>query len=371
MNTEPEVAIGRRKIGSPHPVYIIAEAGINHDGDPDQARALIEAARDAGADAVKFQVFSADRLVSRRARSCAYQRAHDPRATDQHAMLKALELPRATFVELKRTADEAGIDFLATPFGLEELAFLVEALQVPALKIASTDLVNVPLLTAGLASNLSLILSTGASELHEIDRTVARVRAAGALGRLILLHCVSSYPTRLERCRLRRIDLLRRRFSAPAGFSDHTREIDTGLYAVLAGASVVEKHLTLDRGAAGPDHFFSLEPKSFAGYVLGIRRAEVLLGEERAGVCPEEEEVRKLARGTIVAARSISPGERLSAEALAVRRGEDGIDPSQWDTVIGQVASIDVPADTPLSWPMIGGRPPHASPAPRPPDEEC
>ena len=347
------IIIGDHKIGSGLPVYIIAEAGVNHDGDPDRAHALIEAAANAGADAVKFQHFAADRLVAPGAPTCTYQRDHDTAAVHQHAMLNRLELPAEAFHPLKQHAGEKGLDFLATPFGTAELAFLVDKLHVPAMKIASSDLINEPLLTRAVRSGLPIIVSTGASVLEEVDRAIACVQKHGGSKRLILLHCVSSYPTRLEAARLRCIATLKQRYGFPVGFSDHTEETETGGHAVMAGAVIVEKHLTLDRNTPGPDHFFSLEPDAFAEYVRYVRVAERVLGDGKIAYAPDEEEVRKLARGRIVTAKAIPAGQRLTEDVLMVQRPGDGISPAQWGEVIGHVINRDLPANAPLDWSLL------------------
>ena len=338
---------------APRIPYVIAEAGVNHHGDLSMACRLIEAAKEAGADAVKFQLFSADRLVAASTPSCAYQRSHNNGTEHQHAMLKGLELPPSAFVELKRHADRLGIDFLATPFGLPELNFLVDELDVPALKIASSDVVNVPLLTAASESGRPLIVSTGASLLQEIDQAVELIRCGGGLERLVLLHCVSSYPTRFENARLGCVGTLRERFGVAVGFSDHTVEETTGALAVMAGAVVLEKHLTLNREAQGPDHFFSLEPPMFKDYVFGIRQAATVLSDGEMGYSSEEAEVRKLARGRVVTTKPIVAGQRLTADALMVQRPGNGIPPVHWRDLIGRIARIDIPSDTPLAWSMI------------------
>jgi len=347
------VKIGGRQIGPGKPVYIVAEAGVNHDGDVVAARRLVDAAREAGADAVKFQVFRADALVSASAPTCAYQREGPGAPENQREMLRRLELRREALVELRQHAAAAGIDFLATPFGLAELRFLVDELRVPAIKIASTDLVNVPLLSAAGLSSVPTIVSTGAATLDEVDAAVAVMRRCRAEQRLILLHCVSAYPAPLAAARLRCIGALARRFDLPTGFSDHTRETLTGALAVAAGAVVLEKHLTLDRGAAGPDHGFSLEPDQLREYVSGVRRAEQMLGDGQIGFLAEEAEVRALARGRLVACRTIPAGAALDAAAIVVQRPGDGIDPSRWDEVIGRIAGVEIPASTPLAWTML------------------
>lgn len=354
-NAQASVVVGDRTIGPGRPAYIIAEAGVNHDGDLAAAKDLVGAARDAGADAVKFQVFSADRLVSKSATSCEYQKRQAGAPDSQHEMLKRLELSAEAFAELAGLARSIGIQFLATPFGIPELQLLVD-LKVPAIKIASTDLVNVPLLEAATEVGLPLIVSTGASTLAEVDQAVALLRAKGAGDRLILLHCVSAYPTPPEAARLRRIQLLVERFGVPVGFSDHTMDLRFSAMAVAAGAVVLEKHLTLDRDLPGPDHAFSLIPKQFAEYVVASRLAWAALGaisEREEDVAKEEEEVRKLARGSIVALRDIRCGRRITSDCLTIRRPGDGISPTEWYAVIGRVATADIAKGTTLQWSMI------------------
>ncbi len=363
----PSVAVGGKRIGPAHPVYIIAEAGVNHGGDLAVAHELIDAAHQAGADAVKFQVFSADRLVAASAPSCAYQKGQDRQATTQREMLRRLELEPAAFGELEAHAGRLDIDFLATPFGPAELDLLIRDLRVPAIKIASSDLVNVPLLSAAAASGLPLIMSTGASNLSEIDEAVGHVRRArspelrsaradvqsSAGQRLILLHCVSAYPTDPGQARLACIRTLAERFEVPVGFSDHTPEAGFSALAVAAGAVILEKHLTLERQSAGPDHFFSLMPEQFGQYVIAARQAQAALGDGEVGVAPEEEEVRRLARGSIVTTVAVAVGQTLTAGDLAVQRPGGGIEPARWNEVIGRVTKTDIQTNTRLSWSML------------------
>jgi len=352
MSTYPVVTIAGKYVGVGHPPYVVAEAGVNHNGDVAQAHRLIDAARAARADAVKFQVFSADRLVSRTARSCAYQQQHSARATSQHAMLKSLELDETALGELRAHAEEVGIEFLATPFGIEDLEFLMK-LSVPAVKIASTDAVNVPLLRAAADTRLPLILSTGACTIEEIDAAVALVRSRQAADKLILLHCVSAYPTRPEDARLRCVRALADRHGVPTGFSDHTPEPDFGALAVAAGAVILEKHLTLDRGGPGPDDFFSLLPEQMSQYVARAHSAYRALGDGASSVAPQEQEVRDLARGSVFTVAGLRAGQELTADVLGVRRPGGGIQPRDWDRVIGRRAKADIPADTQLAWSML------------------
>ncbi len=338
------------RFGSAGGVFIIAEAGVNHDGCLDKARDLIDAAHAAGADAVKFQAFSAARLAADDAPKCAYQATAT--GESQAQMLARLELSPSDFAALKRHAEQRGIAYLCTPFSIPDLEMLV-ALGVPALKIASPDIVNVPLLRAAAASGLPLIVSAGAATLDEIDAAVALLTAAGARDRLNLLHCVSAYPTRPADARLGCIRTLGDRFNLPVGFSDHTNDADFGALAVAAGARILEKHLTLDRSAEGPDHFFSLEPGAMARYVSGARRAMEALGTGRVAPTESELEVRRLARGSLVTNGPLRAGQALAAEHLTVLRPAGGISPDAFDSVIGRVLRVDVPAQTRIEWSML------------------
>jgi N-acetylneuraminate synthase/N,N'-diacetyllegionaminate synthase len=358
------VRIGRRAVGTAQPVYVIAEAGVNHDGDLDRALRLVDAAARAGADAVKFQFFSADRLAARDAPACAYQE-RAAAALTQHDMLRRLELPAAAFRRLRDHAAAAGLDFLATPFGRPELRELL-ALAPPAVKIASPDIVNHPLLEEAARSGLPLIVSTGAADLDEVDAAVRLVRQARDPARLILLHCVSAYPTPPAEARLRCIATLHQRYRLPVGFSDHTAEVAIGSLAVAAGAALLEKHLTLDRAAPGPDHFFSLEPEDFARYVRGARQADATLGDGFVHPSPAEAEVRALARGSIIAARPLTAGQTLTAGDLDIQRPAGGIGPSAWKELLGRRARADIPAHTRLEWSMVDGPAPPAPHSARP-----
>ncbi len=367
--TTRAVNLESRPVGHGHRTYIIAEAGVNHDGSPALAMRLIEAARLAGADAVKFQFFSADKLVSPGAAACDYQ-LERAKAPDQHAMLKALELPPETFVALYRRARETEIDFLVTPFGRTELDYLVQEVGVRMLKIASPDVINLPLLDAAAAAGLPLIVSTGAADAAEVEQAHGRLARAGAADRLVFMHCVSAYPTHSNSVRLGRVRSLADRFQVPVGFSDHTAEDNTSYAAVLAGACVLEKHFTLNRDAAGPDHFFSLEPAAFRRYVDAARRAETLLGENALHTTGEEEQVRALSRGRIVAARPIRAGERFTPENLTVQRPGHGLSPLHWDEVIGRQSQEDLPAGVPLSADMLRPAPASRSQGKQPAQSE-
>lgn len=354
--------IGEREIGrgAPGGVYVIAEIGVNHDGDAERALALVDAAADAGADAVKVQVFEAERLMSRAARLAVYQENAGER--DPIEMLRRLELSLAAMARVAERAKRRGIHAIATVFSVE----LVEGaagLGFDAFKSASPDIVNRPLLEAMAATERPLIVSTGASTLGEVERTAKWLAPIG--DRLAMLQCVSAYPTPDEDAALGGVGAIAAATKLPVGYSDHTRGIETGAMAVAAGACILEKHLTYDRRAQGPDHAASLEGREMREYVQLARRAGALDGEAllRRGapgiaataqrvekrVLEIERDVRLASRQSLVAKRSLRAGAALRREDLTIKRPGTGIEPWRMGEVIGRTLAADVDADMPLS----------------------
>ncbi len=345
------VAIGHRLVGPGLPTFIIAEAGVNHNGSTETALRLVDAAAEAGVDAVKFQMFRAASLVARSAATAPYQKKGCGE-TSQQAMLSRLELPEASFRRLKERCDERSVIFLATPFGVQEVDQLVE-FRAPAIKIASTDLTNAPLLHRAAASQLPIILSTGASTADEIDKAVESMCRADAGDRLILLHCVSCYPTPLNAINLRAIHALESKYGVPCGLSDHTTSTKVGSWAAAAGACVLEKHLTLDQTVSGPDHAMSLSPAQLAEYVAAVRETEKALGTGEVGLFEQQQEVRAVAGRSVVAARDIPVGTRITPDMLTLKRPGTGIEPGDFDQIVDRTATVDIASDTLLSWDMV------------------
>ncbi len=360
--------IAGREVGVGKSVFVIAEAGVNHDGSVETALCMVDAAAEAGADAIKFQMFRATELTTAEAAMADYQRQRCGEES-QRAMLSKLELTLDDFRRIRRRCEERSILFLATPFSEGDLQCLMElgaecesagsrglrpaARGVAAIKIASTDLTNGPLLDAAVATGLPLIVSTGAATAEEMGASVGRLVRGGASQRLILLHCVSCYPTPMEAINLRAIAALRREFGVPVGLSDHTTSVETGGWAVAAGACVLEKHFTLDRAAAGPDHAMSLTPEQLAGYVRKVREVEAALGDGTVGITEIEEDVRAAARKSVVSAVAIRRGTRLARSMLTLKRPGTGIPPNDLATLLGREAATDIPSDTLLSWDMV------------------
>jgi N,N'-diacetyllegionaminate synthase len=330
-------------------VMVIAEIGVNHDGNVDRALELVRAAADCGADAVKVQVFSADRLLHASSSLADYQKRSilDESPTD---MLRRYELGE---LDLRRVVEDTrrlGMTPLATPFSMEDVR-LIQSLGLPAIKIASPDLVNWPLLERAARTGLPLLVSTGAANMNEVASSVAWLRGWSA--RFALLHCISSYPTPLADVHLCWIGELAERFDVPVGFSDHTTETISGALAVATGAVILEKHLTYDRNAPGPDHATSLDPAGFAEYVRMIRAAEQMRGSSRKRVLEIEKDVRQVSRQSIVAARDLPARHRIGPADLKVQRPGTGIPASAWPAIIGRMTNHAIRAGEMLSWQIL------------------
>lgn len=342
------ITIGNRKVGSGEPVFIIAEAGVNHNGDLDLARRLIDAAAEAGADAVKFQTFVADRLVTRAAPKAEYQRQTTDTKESQYEMLKKLELLPDAHRELKLRAEQHGMVFLSAPFDSES-ADLLEKLDVPAFKIGSGELTDLPLLEHIARKGRPMILSTGMSEMREVEQTVRTLQKAGQ-DQIALLHCVSSYPAPTEDVNLRAMDTLRQVFNVPVGYSDHTEGIRVAVLAVACGACIIEKHLTLDRKLPGPDHRMSLEPDEFKTMVRAVRSVETALGDGVKRPMESERNTRAIARRSLVAATDLPAGTVLEAHHLTAKRPGLGLPPSELARLIGRRLSKSLRADDMITW---------------------
>ena len=329
---ETVVAVGTARIGGGHPCFVIAEAGVNHNGSVETALNLVDAAADAAADAVKFQMFRAEKVASSTATKATYQKGSD--GASQVEMLKGLELSTAEFQRVRAHCDKRGILFLASPFDAESVNTLVR-MGVPALKVSSGELTNLPFLRTIAAQGLPVILSTGMGSWSEVDEAVQTIRDVSCVP-LVLLHCVSCYPARSEDTNLRAISSLRSAFGVPVGLSDHTQGTEVACAAVASGAEVIEKHFTLERAMKGPDHAASLEPDELQEMIAGIRRAEILLGSGEK-VCTEgEREIAEIARRSLVACRDIAAREVLSEDMVGILRPGTGLPPRTLRSLLGK-----------------------------------
>jgi N-acetylneuraminate synthase len=334
-------------------VFVIAEAGVNHNGDLGLALQLCDAARAAGADAVKFQTFRADDLVVRGAPTAAYQ-ARETGESDQYEMLRKLELDAAQHRALRDHCERIGIEFFSTPFSLAAVDLLV-GLGVKRLKMPSGELTHKALVAHAAATRLPLLVSTGMATLDEAREALRWVREArGGTEDVVLMHCTSAYPASDDALNLTAIATMQRELGVPIGYSDHSLGIEAALAAVALGAVAVEKHLTLDRTLPGPDHSASLEPQAFGAMVQGIRRVEAMRGDGVKAPRPEERDAARVARRSVVAAVDIPAGARIEAAMLACRRPATGIAPAEQDRVVGRTARVALPAGTVLQWDLLG-----------------
>lgn len=340
-------------------VYVIAEAGVNHNGDEQLAHRLVDAAADAGADAVKFQTFVPEQLVTRHAHRAQYQQRNQPGDDTQLQMLRKLALSDDAHTELLRHCQQRQIDFLSSPFDAHSASFLIDTLQLPLIKLGSGELTNGPLLWQLAKSGRRLILSTGMATIDEIREALGLVCHAQQtsseqpqtddfaacfdsellVGKVTLLHCTTEYPCPLDSVNLRAMDALRETFGLPVGYSDHTEGITVSLAAAARGAMVIEKHMTLDRSLPGPDHAASVEPGEFAELVAGTREIEQALGSTRKEPAAVEQKNAAIARKSLCAVSNIAQGEVFSESNIASKRPGTGISPMRYWSFLGRPSS--------------------------------
>ena len=326
-------------------VVIIAEAGVNHNGSLDLARQLVDVAAAAGADYVKFQTFIAEQNISRTAQKAAYQVDTTGAAESQLEMVKKLELSRADHLELIAYCRERGIKFSSTAFDTASVEMLDE-FNLDFSKVPSGELTNLPYLRHVAGLGLPVMLSTGMATLGEVEAAIAALEQAGCTrGAITVLHCTTEYPAPMAEVNLRAMTAMRVAFGVCVGYSDHTAGLEVPVAAVALGATVIEKHLTLDRTRPGPDHAASLEPLEFGQMVRAIRNVECALGDGIKRPTISECGNQAIARRSIVAAQPIRAGETFGAHNLTVKRPGTGLSPMLWDAVVGRVASRDFATD--------------------------
>lgn len=323
-------------------VYIIAEAGVNHNGKLEIAKKLVDSAKAAGADCVKFQTFKAEKLVSKNAAKAEYQKETTGDSSQQE-MLKKLELSYDEFIELKKYCDKVGITFLSTPFDSESVDFL-NSLDMPFWKIPSGEVTNYPYLVKLAKTHKPVIMSTGMCDLNEIDAAINVLKENGA-GEITVLHCNTEYPTPFTDVNLKAMVSMKETFDVKVGYSDHTKGIEVPIAAVALGATVIEKHFTLDKNMEGPDHKASLEPYELKAMVDAIRNIEKALGTGKKTPTPSETKNKAVARKSIVAACDIKKGETFTEENLTVKRPGTGLSPMFWNEIIGTTAKRDYSLD--------------------------
>ena len=324
-------------------VYIIAEAGDNHNGDFNTALKLVDVAKRAGADCVKFQTFVTEEIISKYAEMAEYQKKNTGKEESQFEMVKRLELSFDEFRKIKEYCDRVGIQFLSTPFDLKSVDFLNE-LVVPFFKIPSGEITNYTYLIKIAHTGKPVVMSTGMCEPDEILAAINVLEKNGS-GEITLLHCNTEYPTPLKDVNLYAMRTMKKMFGKKVGYSDHTKGIEVPVAAVALGACVIEKHFTLDKNMPGPDHKASLEPDELGRMVKNIRNIEIALGDGVKRVSESERKNIAIARKSIVARRNIQEGEILTEENLAVKRPGTGINPMQWMEVLGTRAVRDFKED--------------------------
>lgn len=323
--------------------YIIAEMGDNHNGNPEYAFKLVDKAVEAGADCVKFQVFKTEEVISRNAEKAEYQKENTGNDENQFEMVKKLELDYSVYEKLYAYCKEKNIDFLATAFDIPSAEFLDE-LGMSVWKIPSGEITNLPLLVRIAQTQKPIIMSTGMCTVDEIHAAIEALKSNGA-GEIKLLHCNTEYPTPFEDVNLNAMETMRCEFGLEVGYSDHTTGIEVPIAAVSLGASIIEKHFTLDKNMEGPDHKASLNPDELKQMVSAIRKTELALGSREKKPSPSERKNITIARKSIVARTCIKKGDVFTEKNLAVKRPGDGVSPMKWYDIIGTISARDYAID--------------------------
>ncbi len=345
------IHLNSRTIGKHQTIFIIAEAGVNHNGDVELARKLIHSAKQCGADCIKFQTFAAERIATSRASKAQYQlHTTDPNES-QIDMLKNLELPESAYPELIDLCEQLDISFLSTPYNIEDID-LLDNLGIKAFKVASGQAVEHDFLEYIARKGKPIILSSGMCTLAEVDEAIRTIRAAGN-DQIVVLQCTTNYPSAIEDCNLRAMQTMGRAFNVPVGYSDHTRSLTAAVVAVGLGASVIEKHFTLDKTLPGPDQSSSSDPAEFAMMVKQVREAEKCLGSSIKQPSAIEVQNAVGMRRSIVAKLPIKAGEKFTTENLTLKRPGTGFLGNHMQLVMGRTAAKDIEADTIICLEMI------------------
>lgn len=329
-------------------IFIIGEAGVNHNGNLEIAKQLIDIAVEAGCDAVKFQTFKAENLVSKYAQKAKYQIENTGNNESQYDMLKKLELSKVEYMELSRYSNLKGIIFMSTPFD-ENAADTLEELGVEIFKIPSGEITNIPFLKHVAKKEKPIILSTGMSTLGEVEEAVCTIKNESK-ELLILLHCVSNYPAKSEDVNLKAMNTMRLAFNVDVGYSDHTMGIEIPIAAAALGAKVIEKHFTIDRNMEGPDHKASLTPEELKEMVAGIRNVELAMGSGLKQPTENELDTMRIARKSIVSKEYIEKGTVITEEMVTIKRPGTGISPKHLNLVVGAVSKDDISSDQVIEW---------------------
>ena len=341
------IKVGDKFIGDGYPCFIIAEAGVNHNGDVSLAKEMVDKAVEAGVDAIKFQTFKSEKLVTKYASMAKYQKENIGEEDSQFNMLKKLELSFEEFIELKDYCNDKNIIFMSTPFDIESAEFL-NSMGMEAFKISSGDLTNIPMLEYIANFNKPIILSSGMSVIGEIEDALISLRNRG-VENVAVLHCTSNYPAPLDSVNLKAMNTIKNTFNILGGYSDHTRGITIPIAAAALGANIIEKHFTLDKSMEGPDHKASLDPQELKAMVEEIRKVESSLGNGIKMFNESEIDTMRVARKSIVAARDIKSGEIIKLQDLDYKRPGNGLSPKYYKEIIGKKAKRDIKIDEQLT----------------------
>lgn len=328
--------------------FIIAEAGVNHNGDKNLAYKLIDIAKESGANAVKFQTFKAEKGISKYTKMADYQKKNLGKEDSQIEMIKKLELSYKDFEDLKKYCDEKGIIFLSSPFDEESIEFLDKL--VPYYKIPSGEIVNYPFLKLIAEKNKPIIMSTGMANLSDVEKALDTIYSINQHAEIYLLHCTTNYPTPYEEVNLKAMITLKEAFKIPVGYSDHTLGIEVPIAAVAMGAQIIEKHFTLDRNLPGPDHKASLEPNELKAIVNAIRNIEKALGNGIKKPNKSEKEIEKVVKKKLIATRDIKSGETISEKDIAIKRSNIGLSPDFLEVIIGKKIIKNIKEDEGFTW---------------------
>ena len=348
-----EFEIGRHRVGQGNPVFFIAEAGVNHNGSLDLAKQLVDVASDAGADAVKFQSFHADEIATKMAPKSTYHQetTGGDEVESWFDMLKRQEMSKEMHEELISYCNKKKIIFASTPYDLKSLHLLCE-LDVSVIKIASTDTNNLPFLRHVGTAGRPIILSSAMATMKEVSEAVETIKHAGSK-HFAVMQCTGNYPADLQNSNLNVMHSYREAFGCPVGYSDHTAGIVNPIAATAMGANIYEKHFTLSRDLAGPDHRMSIEPEELRETIALVRQAQTVAGSAEKQVVQEELENRVKLRKSIVSREHIKAGKSINSDMICLKRPATGMLPRLFDTVVGSVALVDIPADTPITQDMI------------------
>ena len=328
--------------------YIIAEAGVNHNGSIEIAKKLVQVAKDSGADAIKFQTFLEGECTGKFAVMVDYMEEAYQEEKERYEVTQELVLPFEGFVQIKQFADEIGITFISTPDGTESLNFIADELKVPMIKVASTEVTNLKFLEEIARKEVPVILSTGLSNMEEVKKAVEAIRKHN--DQIYVLHCLSEYPAPIDEVNLNAIVTMRNELGIPIGFSDHTKGDEASIAAVALGAEIIEKHFTLDRKMDGPDHKASIEPHELKEFIRKLRNTSMALGDGIKKAQPSELKNLEGIRRSVVAKRELKAGTTLSKEDITCKRPATGIHPYEIDNIIGKSLNRNLQMDEPIKW---------------------